>query len=79
MRHPSSFRVAALTGFVHRVHSLYVVRFLLGPAQAGFAPGMLLYLTYGFRRREVFRANRARRRRERANHLRFDQLLVLSG
>jgi ACS family tartrate transporter-like MFS transporter len=40
--------VAALTGFVHTVHQLYVVRFLLGLAEAGYFPGILLYLTYGF-------------------------------
>src|SRR4029079_7410909 len=32
------------------------VRFLLGAAEAGFAPGMLLYLTYWFPRREQARA-----------------------
>ena len=64
---------------MHSVHQLYVVRFLPGLAEAGFAPGMLRYLTYRFRRREVFRANGARRRCERATHLRFDQYLVLSG
>jgi MFS transporter, ACS family, tartrate transporter len=48
--------VAALTGFVHTVHELYVVRFLLGLAEAGFAPGMLLYLTYWFRQREQAQA-----------------------
>src|SRR6266568_8118985 len=48
--------VAALTGFVRSVHQLYVVRFLLGLAEAGFAPGMLLYLTYWFRQREQAQA-----------------------
>src|SRR5215472_8886758 len=38
--------VAVLGGFVRGVHQLYGVRFLLGLAEAGFAPGMLLYLTY---------------------------------
>jgi hypothetical protein len=40
--------VAALTGFVHSVHELYIVRFLLGLAEAGYAPGIILYLTYWF-------------------------------
>jgi ACS family tartrate transporter-like MFS transporter len=48
--------VAVLGGFVHSVHQLYVVRFLLGLAEAGFAPGMLLYLTYWFRQREQAQA-----------------------
>jgi D-galactonate transporter len=36
--------------------SFYVMRFLLGVAEAGFAPGVLLYLTYWFPRRERGRA-----------------------
>ena len=44
--------VAALTGFVHSLHQLYVVRFLLGMAEAGYFPGIVLYLTYWFRQRE---------------------------
>lgn len=48
--------VAVLTGFVHTIHELYVARFLLGLAEAGFAPGMLLYLTYWFRQREQAQA-----------------------
>ena len=41
-----------LTGFVRNVHQLYVVRFLLGLAEAGSYPGIVLYLTYWFRQRE---------------------------
>jgi ACS family tartrate transporter-like MFS transporter len=44
--------VAMLTGFVHTVHQLYVARFLLGLAEAGYSPGIILYLTYWFRQRE---------------------------
>jgi len=44
--------VAMIGGLVQSVEQLYVVRFLLGVAEAGFAPGMLLYLTYWFRQRE---------------------------
>jgi len=44
--------VAALTSFVHGVHQLYIVRFLLGLAEAGYFPGIVLYLTYWFRQRE---------------------------
>ena len=45
-----------LTGFVHTVHQLYIVRFLLGLAEAGYFPGMALYLTYWFPQREQARA-----------------------
>lgn len=48
--------VATLTGFVQTVHQLYVLRFLLGFAEAGYFPGMVLYLTYWFPRREQARA-----------------------
>ena len=48
--------VAVLSGFVHSVYQFYVVRFLLGLAEAGFASGMLLYLTYWFRQREQAQA-----------------------
>jgi ACS family tartrate transporter-like MFS transporter len=48
--------VAMLTGFVHTVHLLYIVRFLLGLAEAGYFPGMALYLTYWFPQREQARA-----------------------
>ncbi len=34
--------LATLTGFVHTVHQLYVVRFLLGLAEAGYFPGIVL-------------------------------------
>jgi len=44
--------VAMLTGAVHSVLQLYVGRFLLGVAEAGFFPGIVLYLTYWFRQRE---------------------------
>lgn len=40
--------VAALTAFVQDATMLYVLRFLLGVAEAGFTPGILLYLTYWF-------------------------------
>ena len=38
--------VATLNGLVHTVHQLYVVRFILGLAEAGYFPGIVLYLTY---------------------------------
>jgi len=47
--------VAILTGFVQTAMHLYVARFLLGVAEAGYFPGILLYLTYWFRQRELGR------------------------
>jgi ACS family tartrate transporter-like MFS transporter len=44
--------LATLTGLVHSVNQLYAVRFLLGLAEAGYFPGIVLYLTYWFRQRE---------------------------
>ncbi|MEO5754490.1 MAG: MFS transporter [Chthoniobacterales bacterium] len=44
--------VAMATGFVQSVPQLYGARFLLGLAEAGFFPGIVLYLTYWFPRRE---------------------------
>ena len=38
--------VSAGTAFVQGANSLYVMRFILGAAEAGFFPGVLLYLTY---------------------------------
>ena len=40
--------VSALTAFVSNHLEFYVLRFLLGVAEAGFFPGMILYLTYWF-------------------------------
>jgi len=48
--------VAVLTGFARGVRQLYVMRFLLGLAEAGYFPGILLYLTHWFPRREQARA-----------------------
>jgi MFS transporter, ACS family, tartrate transporter len=40
--------IASLTAFVQDPTQLYVLRVLLGVAEAGFTPGILLYLTYWF-------------------------------
>lgn len=40
--------IAALTAFVRTPIQFYVVRFFLGVAEAGFSPGIMLYLTYWF-------------------------------
>lgn len=42
--------------FAHNAGSFYFLRFLLGVAEAGFFPGMILYLTYWFPARERARA-----------------------
>ena len=38
--------ISAATAFVQGSTSLYIMRFLLGAAEAGFFPGVILYLTY---------------------------------
>ncbi len=40
--------IGATMAFVHTPTQFYVLRFLLGVAEAGFIPGVLLYLTYWF-------------------------------
>jgi MFS family permease len=40
--------ISMLTMFVTTPMMFYVMRFLLGVAEAGFAPGIILYLTYWF-------------------------------
>ena len=45
--------VAALTALAQTAFHLYVARFLIGLAEAGFFPGILLYLTYWFRQRQL--------------------------
>jgi sugar phosphate permease len=48
--------IAALNAFVWNAYSLYVVRFLLGVMEAGFLPGVAVYLTYWFPERYRARA-----------------------
>jgi len=43
--------VSMATAFVRERHAFYFLRFLLGAAEAGFFPGMVLYLTYWFPQR----------------------------
>ena len=40
--------LTALTGLVHSPGQLYVARFLLGGAEAGFFPGVIVYLSHWF-------------------------------
>lgn len=44
--------VSLLTGFVENATQLYIARFLLGAAEAGLFPGLLLYLTYWLPQRQ---------------------------
>jgi MFS transporter, ACS family, tartrate transporter len=48
--------ISACTALVQGPASFYLVRFLLGVAEAGFFPGMILYLSYWFPARERARA-----------------------
>jgi len=48
--------LAALTGFVHSAPQFYAARFLLGAAEAGFFPGVIVYLSHWFRARDRAKA-----------------------
>ena len=48
--------IATLTGFVQSIHQLYLARFALGLAEAGYFPGIVLYLGYWFPQKEKARA-----------------------
>jgi ACS family tartrate transporter-like MFS transporter len=41
--------LAMLTGFIHTKNQFYLIRFLLGAAEAGFFPGIIVYLSHWFR------------------------------
>ncbi len=41
--------VASLTGFVHTAHQFYGIRFVLGVAEAGFVPAILVYFSHWYR------------------------------
>lgn len=48
--------VAALTGLIHTAGQFYWARFLLGVAEAGFFPGLIVYLTHWYRDEDRARA-----------------------
>jgi ACS family tartrate transporter-like MFS transporter len=48
--------LATLTGFIQNETQFYVVRFLLGLAEAGFFPGIIVYLSHWFRYRDRAKA-----------------------
>jgi len=41
--------LASATGFIHTAQQFYWVRFFLGVAEAGFVPGVLVYLSHWYR------------------------------
>lgn len=45
--------IATLTSFAQNSMQLYILRFLLGVAEAGFFPGIVIYLTFWFRSKEL--------------------------
>ncbi len=45
--------VSLSMALIQNEFSFYILRFLLGVAEAGFFPGMILYLTYWFPKREI--------------------------
>ncbi|WP_434575663.1 MFS transporter [Pseudomonas sp. Z3-6] len=45
--------IAAMTAFAQTANQLYILRFFLGVAEAGFFPGIIVYLTFWFRSREL--------------------------
>src|SRR5256714_13404931 len=40
--------IASLTGFIHTATQFYWIRFLLGVAEAGFFPGIIVYFSHWF-------------------------------
>lgn len=48
--------MAALTAFVETPMQFYIIRFLLGVAEAGFFPGVIVYLTHWFTNQDRARA-----------------------
>jgi len=48
--------LATFTGFIQNSMHFYVVRFLLGLAEAGFFPGIIVYLSHWFRYRDRAKA-----------------------
>jgi len=48
--------VTALVGFVHTPRQFYTARFALGMAEAGFFPGIIVYLTHWFCRHDRTKA-----------------------
>src|SRR5467141_4631417 len=41
--------LTVLMAFIHTLHEFYIVRFVVGAAEAGFFPAVVVYLTHWFR------------------------------
>src|SRR5882672_10824248 len=41
--------LAMITGFIHTKNQFYLIRLLLGAAEAGFFPGVIVYISHWFR------------------------------
>lgn len=48
--------ITVFVGFMHTSRQFYLLRFLLGAAEAGFFPGVIVYLTHWFTRRDLAKA-----------------------
>jgi ACS family tartrate transporter-like MFS transporter len=48
--------LATLMGFIQNENQFYIARFLLGVAEAGFFPGVIVYLSHWFRARDRAKA-----------------------
>ena len=48
--------ITALMAFIHTAHEFYWVRFLVGAAEAGFFPAVIVYLSHWFRYRDRAKA-----------------------
>ncbi len=48
--------MASATGWIHSAHQFYWVRFFLGMAEAGFFPGLVVYLSHWYRPEDRGRA-----------------------
>jgi ACS family tartrate transporter-like MFS transporter len=48
--------LTVLMGFIHTAQQFYIVRFLVGAAEAGFFPAVIVYLTHWFRSRDRAKA-----------------------
>jgi MFS transporter, ACS family, tartrate transporter len=48
--------ITIFVGFIHTANQFYLLRFLLGAAEAGFFPGVIVYLTHWFTQRDLAKA-----------------------
>jgi ACS family tartrate transporter-like MFS transporter len=48
--------ITSLMAFIHTAHEFYWIRFLVGAAEAGFLPAVIVYVSHWFRNRDRARA-----------------------